>query len=168
MLKPAAAKPSTDSSNTTYHGSLPGPPSGQTRELRGRKVVMFIMTEPEPGSEAGLRSQVVPAGAPLQAKLIVPWGTPAVTVKTNVAVSPCDTVTLALPARGVIVRICPAWITAMVEVPVIAGVTVSVAVMVWFPAVFKVAENVPTPLVSVESTGNTANASLLVKCAVPA
>jgi hypothetical protein len=37
--------------------------------------------------------------------------------------------------------------TAMVpDVPVIEDVTVSVAVIVWFPGVFKVAENVCTPL----------------------
>ena len=46
--------------------------------------------------------------------------------------------------------------------------TVSVAVMLWFPADFKVALNVPTPLVSVESAGATACASELVKCAIPA
>ena len=40
--------------------------------------------------------------------------------------------------------------------------------MVWFPAVFKVAANVPTPFVRFELAGKTAWPSLLVKCAVPA
>jgi hypothetical protein len=53
------------------------------------------------------------------------------------------------------------------DVPVIEAVTVSVAVIVCDPAVFSVAENVSTPFVSVELAGNTAAASLLVKCTVP-
>ena len=54
------------------------------------------------------------------------------------------------------------------EVPVIDDVTVSVAVIVWLPVVFRVAENVPVPLDSVEFAGSTACASVLVKCTVPA
>ena len=54
------------------------------------------------------------------------------------------------------------------EVPVIVVVTVSVAVMVWLPAVFKVAGNVPLPFVNVVFAGNTASGSVLVKCAIPA
>jgi hypothetical protein len=46
-------------------------------------------------------------------------------------------------------------------------VTVSVAVMVWFPAVLSVADSVPTPLVNVESPGNVAKPSVLVKWTVP-
>ncbi len=53
-------------------------------------------------------------------------------------------------------------------VPVIEEVVVSVAVMVWLPAVSKVTLKVPTPLVSVASAGKDAPASLLVKCTVPA
>ena len=49
------------------------------------------------------------------------------------------------------------------DVPVIEDDTVSVPVMVWLPAVFSVAENVPTPLVKVAFAGNTAAPSLLVK-----
>ncbi len=55
----------------------------------------------------------------------------------------------------------------VLEVPLMEEVTVSVAVMVWSPAVFKVAENVPLPLVSLEFAGNTAVPSVLVKCTVP-
>jgi len=52
-------------------------------------------------------------------------------------------------------------------VPVIEAVTVSVAVMVWLPPVFSVAEKVAVPFVSAEFAGSTAWPSLLVKCAVP-
>src|SRR3974390_3348712 len=53
------------------------------------------------------------------------------------------------------------------DVPVIDDVTVSVAVIVWLPAVFKVALKVPTPLVRVAFAGRTAAPSLDVKCTVP-
>ena len=53
------------------------------------------------------------------------------------------------------------------EVPVIELLTVSVAVIDSDPAVFNVAEKVPTPAVSVEFAGNVAWASLDVKCAMP-
>ena len=51
--------------------------------------------------------------------------------------------------------------------PVMLLVVVSVPVMVWAPEVFKVALNVPLPLVSVPLAGRTAWASVLVKCTVP-
>jgi hypothetical protein len=54
------------------------------------------------------------------------------------------------------------------EVPVIEDAAVSVAVIVWLPAVFKAAENVPVPLVSVAFEGSAADPSVLVKCTVPA
>jgi hypothetical protein len=47
------------------------------------------------------------------------------------------------------------------ETPVREAVTVSVAVMVWLPEVFSVAEKVPVPFVSFESAGSTALASVL-------
>ena len=54
--------------------------------------------------------------------------------------------------------------TVMAEVePVSVPFTVSIAVMVWLPAVFSVAENVPVPLVNVELAGRTACPSVLVK-----
>ena len=52
--------------------------------------------------------------------------------------------------------------------PVSEAVVVSVAVIVWPPAVFSVAEKVPVPLVKVESAGKVAAPSVLVKCIVPA
>jgi hypothetical protein len=54
------------------------------------------------------------------------------------------------------------------EGPAIDGAAVSVAVMVWLPAVLSVAENVPAPLVNVELAGSEAAASVLVKWTVPA
>jgi hypothetical protein len=53
------------------------------------------------------------------------------------------------------------------EVPVIEEVTVSVAVTVWLPSVFKVTWNTPVPLESVEFGGSIAAGSLLVICTVP-
>ena len=53
------------------------------------------------------------------------------------------------------------------ELPVIEAVSVSVAVMVWLPAVFSVAGNVAMPWVSVELFCSEAWASVLVKCTVP-
>jgi hypothetical protein len=53
------------------------------------------------------------------------------------------------------------------EVPLIELEVVSVAVMVSLPEVFRVAEKVPTPFVSVELAGSIAWPSLLVKCTVP-
>jgi len=61
----------------------------------------------------------------------------------------------------------PALTAMALDVPVIAVLTVSVAVMVWLPAVLSVAEKVPAPLVNVEFAGNTAAGSLLVKWVVP-
>ena len=62
----------------------------------------------------------------------------------------------------------PAETLTVFDVPVIEDVTVSVAVTVWLPAVFRVALNVPVPPASVAFAGNTATPSLDVKCTVPA
>ena len=51
--------------------------------------------------------------------------------------------------------------------PVIELVTVSVAVIVWLPAVLSVALKVPVPLVKVLLAGRTAAPSVLVKWTVP-
>ena len=51
----------------------------------------------------------------------------------------------------------------LLDVPLIELLAVSVAVMVWLPAVCRVAEKVPVPLVSVESAGRLAAPSELVK-----
>jgi hypothetical protein len=54
------------------------------------------------------------------------------------------------------------------EVPVREVVAVSVALIVWLPDVFRVAEKVPVPFVSVELAGSIALASELEKWTVPA
>jgi hypothetical protein len=54
------------------------------------------------------------------------------------------------------------------EVPVTEALAMSVAVMVWLPLIFSVAEKVPIPFVSGEFGGRTASASLLVNWTVPA
>jgi hypothetical protein len=53
------------------------------------------------------------------------------------------------------------------DIPVIEAVTVSVAVIVWLPTVFSVAEKLPIPFVSIEFADRTAWLSVLVKCTVP-
>ena len=55
-----------------------------------------------------------------------------------------------------------------VLLPVIELVAVSVAVIVWLPAVFSVTLKVPVPLVNVALAGRIAALSLLVKWTVPA
>ena len=52
-------------------------------------------------------------------------------------------------------------------VPVIDAVTVSVAVTVWLPAVFRVVENDPVPAVKLVLENSVAAPSVLVKCTVP-
>jgi hypothetical protein len=52
-------------------------------------------------------------------------------------------------------------------VPSIDELAVSVAAIVWLPAILKVALNVPVPLVNVLSAGRMAFPSLLVKWTVP-
>src|SRR5262249_61161247 len=64
-------------------------------------------------------------------------------------------------------RLAAAGLTVTVALPVMELVTVSVAVTVRLPAVFRVALKVPAPLVSVELAGSTAWPSLLVKWSVP-
>ena len=51
--------------------------------------------------------------------------------------------------------------------PVTLAVTESLAVTVWVPADFSVAEKVPTPLVKVEFPGSVACVSVLVNLTVP-
>ena len=78
------------------------------------------------------------------------------------------TLPLAVAGADTVKCVAAAGLTVIVfEVPVIEPVTVSVAVMVRAPAVLSVAENVPTPFVNVESAGNVAAPSVLVKCTVP-
>jgi hypothetical protein len=90
--------------------------------------------------------------------------------KASRAVTVIEKVTFGVSVVGPDIVKCvagPAATVIVPEVPVIDAVTVSVPVRVWLPAVFRVAEKVPTPLVNVAFAGNTAWPSLLVKCTVP-
>ena len=89
-------------------------------------------------------------------------GSKAVTVKENVEPA------IAVFGTGTAKCEAAAGLTTIVPIPAIDAVTVSAAVIVWLPAVFSVAEKVPTPFVNVEFTGNVAAPSLLVKWTVPA
>ena len=85
----------------------------------------------------------------------------AVTVKLN-----------ALPAVAVAGADTVKWVAGPVTtmgslVPVIDDVTVSVAVMVWLPLVFRVAEKLPVPFVKVDGGGKTATKSVEVNLTTP-
>jgi hypothetical protein len=79
----------------------------------------------------------------------------------------------ALPATVLPGAVTAKWVAAagltamMLLVPVIVGVTVSLAVIVWLPAVRSVARKRPLPLTRVLVSGKPARASLLVKWTVP-
>ena len=76
---------------------------------------------------------------------------------------------VALPGALTVSALADPGLTVTVpDVPVIADETISVALMVCDPAVFKVALKVPVPLVRVELPGNTACGSVPLKCTVPA
>ena len=62
---------------------------------------------------------------------------------------------------------CGRRVDGHVPLPVSEPLTVSVAVIVWLPAVFKLTLKEPVPLVKVELAGSAAAASLLVKWTVP-
>jgi hypothetical protein len=72
-----------------------------------------------------------------------------------------------VPAVAVIEAAVPADTAIVPEVPVIELLTVSVAVMVWLPAVFNVALKVLVPFVRVELAGSEACPSVLVNFTVP-
>src|SRR6266481_1299356 len=130
LLKLATTRPSTGNNNTAYNGPAPLPPGGTVKAAVFRKVVMFRKTGPEPGvAGGGLKSQLVPAGWPLQLKLTGPSGTAAFMVNTNVAVSPRATVTL--PDAGVMVSTGPGGMIskvadAVLPVPPLVEVTAPV------------------------------------------
>ena len=82
----------------------------------------------------------------------------------NGCVNPAET----LVAAGATVIVCKTAVTRIApDVPVIPEVTVSVAVTVWLPVVFKVTAKFPVPLVRVVFAGSVAVPSVLVKCTVP-
>src|ERR1700688_2957773 len=93
--------------------------------------------------------EAVPMAMPPSLKLTVPVGKPPLLVTAALNV----TVWVAALGLGdevsvvvVVEDCCTALNVIAFELPVIEAVTVSVAVMVWAPALFSVAENVPAPL----------------------
>lgn len=115
------------------------------------------------------------AGRTAEPSLLMKCTVPAYAVAVLLAASCAVTVQLnALPtvsgeaADTMKCVAAPGFTTIVPEVPTIEAVTVSVAVMAWLPGIFRVAENVPAPLVKAEFAGSVAAASLLVKCIVPA
>ena len=76
----------------------------------------------------------------------------------------------AVPAAG---RLTERWVAmpgvtvSAFDVPVTVWSTVSVAVMVWLPALSRVSLKLPVPLVSVMSAGSVAWPSVEVKWTVP-
>jgi len=117
----------------------------------------------------------VSAGSVAVPSVLVKWTVPEYPVTTALEASSAVTVTAtadpAVAVAGAVTEKCVAGaaLTVMVlEVPVIDGVTVSVAVMVWGPSELRVEENVPAPFVSPALAGSVAEPSLLVKWTVPA
>jgi len=71
------------------------------------------------------------------------------------------------PPVALITAASPGFTVMAPLVPVMLAVERSVAVIVCAAVVFRVALNVPVPLVKVESAGNTALPSVPAKCTVP-
>jgi hypothetical protein len=93
------------------------------------------------------------------------FGLVIVTVSVVVLVPPVATVS---GLKAALITGDCAFTVIPADVPVMEEFTVSVTLMVWFPAVRRVATNVPVPLVSVTSAGSTEAPSVLMKCTVPA
>jgi len=84
--------------------------------------------------------------------------------KWPVAVNGCVRPAETLADVGATVIVCRTTVTLIApDVPVIAGVTVSVAVTLWVPAVFNVTGKIPVPLTRVVFAGSVACPSVLVK-----
>src|SRR5438046_1126456 len=106
------------------------------------------------------RGSVLSAGSVAAASLLVKWTVPAYVGFRLPNASRAVTVKLnGLPAVADAGALIEKWVVAaavtsiVLLVPVIELVTVSVAVIVCDPAVSRVAENVPVPLLSVASGG---------------
>jgi hypothetical protein len=97
----------------------------------------------------------------------VPWFTvPAGEVIVAVSVTACDAFENVTTALDAIVLVADNCTCTLPLVPSIAAFPVSIAVIVWLPAILKVALNVPVPLVNVLSAGRMAFPSLVVKWTV--
>jgi hypothetical protein len=107
-------------------------------------------------------SLLVKSTVPEYPGLVFPSASSAVTVNVNedpaVAVAGAETLKRAAGPGPTVIE---------PDVPVIDEVTVSVAVIVCDPAVFRVVLNEPVPDVRGESAGRTAAPSVDVKCTVP-
>src|SRR3954463_5126245 len=111
-----------------------------------------------PKFEPSITNCTVPVGVPVPG---------AITEIVAVNVTFCDGLDgLADEVTPVVVLALATLIAPLV--PVIAALAVSVAVIVWLPAVFNVALKVPAPLVRVLLAGSVAAPSVLVKWTVPA
>jgi hypothetical protein len=122
----------------------------------------------EPGLEAPLWSVhdwiAGPPAAGVQLKLVATvW--PVFTV-SPVAGELIDAV--GGPAAGVVVVVVTGAVTVTEAWPLTLAVTVSAALIVCAPTVFRVALKVPVPFVSVVSAGNAADPSLELKWTLPA
>jgi hypothetical protein len=115
-------------------------------------------------------TRVLLAGKDARPSVLVKWTMPAYAVAVLLKAS--SAVTLKLKATpdaavaGATTAKCvaaPAETVMAPDVPVIEAVTVSVAVTVWLPAVFKVRLKLPTPLTRVVLGGSTAAPSVEVK-----
>jgi hypothetical protein len=84
--------------------------------------------------------------------------------KCPVAVNGCVNPAEMLADPGATVIVCKTAVTMIApDVPVIAGVTLSVAVTLWLPAVFSVTGKLPVPFTRVVFAGSVACPSVLVK-----
>src|ERR1051326_4693814 len=118
--------------------------------------------------------RVAPAGRMAAESLLENCTTPENPVKVLLAGSCAVTVNCkevpAVAEAGAVTRKCGEVQadTGITALPLMEEVAASVAMRLWLPGVFKVAERVAAPLIRVASAGSTAMASELVKCTGPA
>ncbi len=125
------------------------------------KLLVPLTRVEAPGSTAA-PSVLVKATVSAKLVTVLPYASCAVTakLKATLLVALAGALTSSLETAAGLTVMAPV-------VPASDEVTVSVAVIVWLPAVLRVAEKLPTPLARVEFAGNAAAASVLVKCTVP-
>ena len=138
---------------------LTTPPDAVIVPLHGPGSILGLARGPADGATPNPDGSV--SLNPMPVKLSAAFG--LLTVNTSVVV-PFSGM-LGAPNALESVGGCGAEVTSTSpDVAVILEYTVSVAVMVWFPAVSKVTGKSPVPLVSVELAGRIAEPSVLVKC----
>jgi hypothetical protein len=161
---------------TTVSGNIPGPGVNVAVTVSVAVIVNWQVF-PVPVQAVGAPTKAPVPGVVAVSVTCVPLGYCVVQFPDGFAPPCCVqlicprlsvTVPNAVPAVFTCSVMGAAAVTVIVPVaPVIVAVTVSVAAIVCAPAVFNVAENVPTPFVSVEFAGSIACVSLLVKWTVP-